>query len=119
MRVRSVILVTGLLLGAAVCIFVLLRPSCRCDIMKAYREISGKNSPRHKRRLTSIAASNGVSPNGVRFSDNSFVSSDCVLVEEHVQAASLADSSALVKGRLASASRILEQKTTLDGDGNQ
>jgi hypothetical protein len=56
-------------------------------------------------------AANGVTPDGHNFDNNVYLSSDCVLLQVNIQgASSLASSEEVVRNKLKSAYRILDQK---------
>ena len=111
----AVILIGGLVLG----MFCLTRPTCPCRIENAYREITTRKHPdAHKRSFREIMAANGVTPDGHNVDSNVYLSSDCVLVQMNIQGtSSLASSEEIVRIKLNSAYRIIDQKPALVRDG--
>jgi hypothetical protein len=104
----AVILTGGLVLG----MFYLTRPTCPCRIENAYREITTRKHPdAQKRSFREIMAAIGVTPDGHNVDNNVYLSSDCVLVQVNSQrTSSLASSEEIVRIKLNSAYRILDQK---------
>jgi hypothetical protein len=71
-----------------------------------------------ERSFKEIMAANGVTPDGRNFDNNAYLSSDCVLVQVNIQGTtSLASSEEIVRSKLNSAYRILDQKPALYKDG--
>ena len=63
-------------------------------------------------------AANGVTPDGHNFNHNVYLSSDCVLVQVNSQrTSSLASSEEIVRIKLNSAYRVLDQRPALYEDG--
>jgi hypothetical protein len=104
----AIVLIVGLVLG----MFCLTRPTCPCRIENAYREITTRKHPdAQKRSFREIMATNGVTPDGQNFNNNSYLSSDCVLVQVNTRrTSSLASSEEIVGIKLKSAYRIIDQK---------
>ena len=111
MRVR-LLGVGAVLIAAPVLVMIcLIRPTCRCRIENAYREITTRQQPQAKKRFREIMAANGVTPDGHNANNNVYLSSDCVLVQVNTQRTnSLASSEEIVGIKLNSAYRILDQK---------
>jgi hypothetical protein len=111
----AIVLIGGLVLG----MFCLTRPTCPCRIENAYREITTRKHPdAQKRTFREIMAANGVTPDGHNVDNNVYLSSDCVLVQVNIQGtSSLASSEEVVRRKLNSAYRILDQKPALVRDG--
>jgi hypothetical protein len=111
MRFRLLSVGAVLIAAPVLAMIFLTRPTCRCRIENAYREITTRQQPQAQERFREIMAANGVTPDGQNFNNNSYLSSDCVLVQVNTRrTSSLASSEEIVGIKLKSAYRIIDQK---------
>jgi hypothetical protein len=110
MRLRLLSVGAVLIAAPVLAMICLGRPTCRCRIENAYREITTRQQPQAQ-RFQEIMAANGVTPDGHNVNNNVYLSSDCVLLQVNIQGtSSLASSEGVVRNKLNSAYRILDQK---------
>jgi hypothetical protein len=118
MRFRLLSVGAVLIAAPVLAMICLARPTCRCRIENAYREITTRQQPQAQKRFREIMAANGVTPDGHNFDNNVYLSSDCVLLQVNIQGtSSLASSEGVVRNKLNSAYRILDQRPALYRDG--
>jgi hypothetical protein len=111
MRFRLLSVGAVLIAAPVLAMICLARPTCRCRIENAYREITTRQQPQAQKRFREIMAANGVTPDGHNFDNNVYLSSDCVLLRVNIQGtSSLASSEGVVRNKLNAAYRILDQK---------
>jgi len=120
--VRSRLLINTTILSGvflALALVCLMRPTCRCRIDNAYRKIAMRQETQERGvRFNEIMAGNGVTPDGQRFDGNVYLSSNCVLINVHIESATSREGSAdKAQSELRSAYRVNEQKPELDANG--